>query len=156
MITKVNISDGSLKYWQRIELGQILTSGELSDTQKMLKAMECMLERAPEIEEYPECIEYYAEIIEGIRLWIERENSELRNSPTPEEIQAGIEELSKEVGDFGTANELAKNYGKTPEEVLNWEYHYVFAILRDDVKKHLYRAKLNKIIEQKRTQKYKN
>ena len=156
MIKKVNISDGSLKYWQRIELGQILTSEELTDTEKMLKSMECMLERKPEIEEYMECIEYYKEIIEGIRLWIERENIELRNTPTPEEIQAGIEKLSKEIGDFGTANELAKNYGKTPEEVLNWEYHYVFAILRDDVKKNQYRSRLNSIIEQKRTKKYKN
>lgn len=156
MITKVNINDGSLKYWQRIELGQILTSTELDKVQKFMKTMECMLERTPEIEEYMECAEYYKEIIEGIRLWIEREKSELNYTPTPEEVQAGIDELSKEVGEFGTANELAKNYGKTPEEVLNWEYHVVFAILRDDAKKHKYRSNLNKIIEQKRNAKYKH
>lgn len=149
MIQKVDIKAGELKYWQRIELGRILTSKEFDDTQRFLKAIDCMVERELEINEYVEAMEYFQEIIAGITLWIERENSELQYTPTTQELQAGIEELSKEVGDFGTANELAKNYGKTPEEVLDWEYHVVFAILRDDAKKNRYRTRLTKIMNGK-------
>lgn len=149
MIERVDIKAGELKYWQRIELGRILTSTELDDTQRFLKAIECMVERELEISEYVEAMEYFQEIVAGITLWVERENSELQYTPTTQELQAGIEELSKEVGDFGTANELAKNYGKTPEEVLDWEYHVVFAILRDDAKKNRYRTRLTKIMNGK-------
>lgn len=149
MIERVDIKAGELKYWQRIELGRILTSTELDDTQRFLKAIECMVERELEISEYVEAMEYFQEIVAGITLWVERENSELQYTPTTQELQAGIEELSKEVGDFGTANELAKNYGKTPEEVLDWEYHVVFAILRDDAKKNKYRTRLTKIMNGK-------
>lgn len=149
MIERVDIKVGELKYWQRIELGRILTSTELDDTQRFLKAIECMVERELEISEYVEAMEYFQEIVAGITLWVERENSELQYTPTTQELQAGIEELSKEVGDFGTANELAKNYGKTPEEVLDWEYHVVFAILRDDAKKNKYRTRLTKIMNGK-------
>lgn len=149
MIQRVDIKAGELKYWQRIELGRILTSKEFDDSQRFLKAIDCMVERELEINEYVEAMEYFQEIIAGITLWIERENSELQYTPTTQELQAGIEELSKEVGDFGTANELAKNYGKTPEEVLDWEYHVVFAILRDDAKKNRYRTRLTKIMNGK-------
>lgn len=149
MIQRVDIKAGELKYWQRIELGRILTSKEFDDTQRFLKAIDCMVERELEINEYVEAMEYFQEIIAGITLWIKRENSELQYTPTTQELQAGIEELSKEVGDFGTANELAKNYGKTPEEVLDWEYHVVFAILRDDAKKNRYRTRLTKIMNGK-------
>lgn len=149
MIERVDIKAGELKYWQRIELGRILTSTELDDTQRFLKAIECMVERELEISEYVEAMAYFQEIVAGITLWVERENSELQYTPTTQELQAGIEELSKEVGDFGTANELAKNYGKTPEEVLDWEYHVVFAILRDDAKKNKYRTRLTKIMNGK-------
>lgn len=149
MIQRVDIKAGELKYWQRIELGRILTSKEFDDSQRFLKAIDCMVERELEINEYVEAMEYFQEIIAGITLWIKRENSELQYTPTTQELQAGIEELSKEVGDFGTANELAKNYGKTPEEVLDWEYHVVFAILRDDAKKNRYRTRLTKIMNGK-------
>lgn len=149
MIKRVDIKAGELKYWQRIELGRILTSKELDDAQRFLKTMECMVERGLEVNEYVEAMAYFQEIVAGITLWIERENAELQYMPTNEELQAGIEELAKDVGDFGTANELAKNYGKTPEEVLDWEYHVVFAILRDDAKKNRYRTRLTKIINGK-------
>lgn len=149
MIQRVDIKAGELKYWQRIELGRILTSKELDDAQRFLKTIECMVERELEINEYVEAMEYFQEIVEGVALWIKRENSELQYTPTSQELQAGIEELSREVGDFGTANELAKNYGKTPEEVLDWEYHVVFAILRDDAKKNKYRTRLTKIMNGK-------
>lgn len=149
MIQRVDIKAGEMKYWQRIELGRILTSKELDDARRFTQAIECMTERKIELSEYPEAMEYFKEIVEGITLWVQRENSELQYTPTTEELQAGIEELSKELGDFATANELAKNYGKTPEEVLNWEYHLVFAILRDDSKKNRYRTRLTKIMNGK-------
>jgi hypothetical protein len=93
-------------------------------------------------------MEYYNEIIDGLRYWIEQEKL-LKYEPSPEEIQAGILRMFEEVGEFGTIKALAKAYHIDPDAVLKWEYGKVFGILYTDMKEIVFNKSLNKVLEKK-------
>ena len=154
MLNKIDIAAGKMTYSQRIELGKILIS-DCSTFDKLIQSIKCLHDFDVQI--LPGNAQFYGdyfeEICEGILSWVEKEQKLLTYKPTPEELKAGIKELSEKVGDFGTIKALAKAYHKDPDEILSWEYGKVFGILYTDMEEFRFSQRYEKVIKDKYKQK---
>lgn len=111
MIQRIDIQGGQMTFGQRIELGQIITEKELTDIDKMKEGMQCLGIKWS-LRNTSEIVEYWYEVLMGIKYWIEREQTELKYEPSAEEKAAGIAQLSLVVGEMATITALAKDYSK--------------------------------------------
>lgn len=146
-LSKIDVKAGNMTFTQRIELGKIFQE-ESSEITKFEKTFQCLYNYTPKIRDYKKLLNHFEEIIEGLKFWIESERL-LKYEPTPEEIRAGIKELSNKIGEFGIIIELARDFGKDIDEIGNYKYNKIFAILLSDLEKFKYRQRLNKALEQK-------
>lgn len=146
--SKMDVKGGKITYGQRIELGKIFQQDE-NDADKFKKVFRCLHSYTPKVKDFPLLIPYFKDIIDGLAFWINQEAEKLRYDPKPEEISAGIKDLSAKTGEFGTIKALAKNYGKDPDEILQWEYGKVFGILYTDLEEFKYQQRYYKTIERK-------
>ena len=69
--------------------------------------------------------------------------------PTIDELEAGVEELSK-FGFFGTAVQFARKYGQTHDEILNMPAREVYTTLLYDFEQSEVERKLNQIRSRKK------
>lgn len=152
MIQRIDIKGGQMTFGQRIELGRIITDKELTDLDKMKEGMQC-LDVKWSLRNTSEIVEYWYEVLMGIKYWIEREQAELKYEPSAEEKAAGIAQLSLVVGEMATITALAKDYSKDPDEILEWKYGKVYNLLFTNLQSHLFRERLNKELERKAQQK---
>lgn len=152
MIQRIDIQGGQMTFGQRIELGRIITEKELTDIDKMKEGMQCLGAKWS-LRNTSEIIEYWYEVLMGIKYWIEREQTELKYEPSAEEKAAGIAQLSLVVGEMATITALAKDYSKDPDEILEWKYGKVYNLLFTNLQSHLFRERLNKELEHKAQQK---
>lgn len=152
MIHKIDIQGGQMTFGQRIELGRIITDKDMTDLDKMKSAMQC-LDVKWNLRNMSDMVEYWYEVLEGIKYWIEREQEELKYEPSAEEKAAGIIQLSLVVGEMSTIMALAKDFSKDPDEILQWKYGKVYNLLFTNLHSHLFRERLNKEIERKAKQK---
>lgn len=148
-LEKIDIKSGKMTFSQRIDLGNIFSS-DASEIDKFEKVFMCLHNFKPEPSDYEYLIEYLNEIIQGIKFWIEKETTLLNYDPTAEELRAGVRELSKNVGEFGTIKALAKAYSKDPDEILQWNYGKVFGILYTDLEEYKFQLRYQKVIEAKK------
>lgn len=154
MIQRIDIQGGQMTFGQRIELGRIITEKELTDIDKMKEGMQCLGAKWS-LRNTSEIVEYWYEVLMGIKYWIEREQTELKYEPSAEEKAAGIAQLSMVVGEMATITALAKDYSKDPDEILEWKYGKVYNLLFTNLQSHLFRERLNKELERKAQQKAK-
>lgn len=152
MIQRIDIQSGQMTFGQRIELGRIITEKELTDIDKMKEGMQCLGAKWS-LRNTSEIVEYWYEVLMGIKYWIEREQTELKYEPSAEEKAAGIAQLSLVVGEMATITALAKDYSKDPDEILEWKYGKVYNLLFTNLQSHLFRERLNKELERKAQQK---
>lgn len=148
---KIDIRGGKLTYGQRIELGDILSKEGTSMSEKYVATMKCLY---PDwVQTFtPEWIEWFDEVVEGLRYWMEREATMLVYQPTAEEIAAGINNLGKKLGPMMTVMTLAEKFGKDPDEILQWEYGKVFGLLFADLESFKYQRNYRKVIESRERQ----
>lgn len=154
MIRRIDIQGGQMTFGQRIELGRIITEKELTPIDKMKEGMQCLGAKWS-LRNTSEIVEYWYEVLMGIKYWIEREQTELKYEPSAEEKAAGIAQLSLVVGEMATITALAKDYSKDPDEILEWKYGKVYNLLFTNLQSHLFRERLNKELERKAQQKAK-
>lgn len=152
MIKRIDIQGGQMTFGQRIELGRIITEKELTDIDKMKEGMQCLGAKWS-LRNTSEIVEYWYEVLMGIKYWIEREQTELKYEPSAEEKAAGIAQFSLVVGEMATITALAKDYSKDPDEILEWKYGKVYNLLFTNLQSHLFRERLNKELERKAQQK---
>lgn len=152
MIQRIDIQGGQMTFGQRIELGRIITEKELTPIDKMKEGMQCLGAKWS-LRNTSEIVEYWYEVLMGIKYWIEREQAELKYEPSAEEKAAGIAQLSLVVGEMATITALAKDYSKDPDEILEWKYGKVYNLLFTNLQSHLFRERLNKELERKAQQK---
>ncbi len=154
-MNKIDVKGGQMTYGQRIELGKICDKyGKMEkfSNRKFIKELYfCLHNEMPTITPLTikELLNYTKEIVEGISFWVEKEQKLLKYNPTPEELRAGIKDLSEKVGDFGTIKALAKTYAQDPDAILDWKYAKVFGLLYTDLEEHKFTMKLNKIASEK-------
>lgn len=145
---QIDLQGDGFTFGHRIRLSEIFAS-DVSDAEKFYQTFECLHEcRPPRIRMIP-ALDYFSRIIEGLCFWAEREMVGLQHDPTPEEIQAGIEQFAQNIGNMGTIMALAKAYGKDPDEILGWSYPKVFRILYANLEEFKFNTRFNKVIERK-------
>jgi ribosomal protein S24E len=150
MITdRINIKDGELTFGQRISLGELFSS-EKSEMEKFEETFLILHNQKPDPKDYKKLVGYFSEIMDGLKFWVEQEATLLKYEPTPEEIKAGIRDLSKEIGEFGTVKALAKAYHVDPDVIFTWKYGKVFGILYTDLREHMYSRRFQKVLESKK------
>ena len=147
-MSKIDVKVGKLTFGQRIELGKIM-SEDIDEEQKFLKTFKCLYNYEAKPIFYKSLLSDFEEIIEGLKFWMIQESTLLKYEPTPEELKAGIKELSIRTGEMGTIKALAKAYSCDPDNVLKWEYGKVFGILFTDLEEYKYQVKYNKVVESK-------
>lgn len=152
MIQRIDIKGGQMTFGQRIELGRIITDKDLTDLDKMKEGMQCLGAKWS-LRNTSEIVEYWYEVLGGIKYWIEREQAELKYEPSAEEKAAGIAQFSLAVGEMATITALAKDYSKDPDDILEWKYGKVYNLLFTNLQSHLFRERLNKELERKAQQK---
>lgn len=145
-IQKIDVKAGEMTFGQRIELGKIITSND-DELFKTIKIIDALHGIKPNSWQLVKLHTYIKDILEGILYWSTTEAKMLKYTPTPEEKQAGIMDLSKKIGDLSTADALAEKYGKDPDEILSWSYVKVFGILYADLETSKFRRKHRKILE---------
>jgi hypothetical protein len=94
------------------------------------------------VRSYARAIKYTEEVCNGVKSWLEKSSKLLKYEPTTDEVMAGYEELQKKQGQFGTIKAIAKEFGKSPDEVLEWEWVTVFTILFTDLEEAKYQKRL--------------
>ena len=161
VLLKIDVKAGDLSYGQRIGLGELFMSDK-SESDKFKETFHILHDKKDEsgnvIEEFNVDFfnqekmqflsEYFTEIIEGLKFWIEKEKL-LKYDQEPEEIRAGIKELGDKIGYFGTLKAVAKNYSQDPDNILEWKYGKVWGILYTDLEEFKYSKKLHKEYEKK-------
>jgi hypothetical protein len=148
LLSKIDIKAGEMSFSQRIELGKIF-SGKDHKLLKFEKTFVCLHNFQPKLTDYEKLVPYYEQIIEGLKHWSTTESIMLKYTPTPEEKQAGIMDLSKKIGELGTAKAIAKTYGMDPDDVLAWSYAKAFGILYTDLEESKFNRRYQKVISKK-------
>lgn len=140
----IDVDAGEFTYQNRIAFGELFGREDLTDYQKLAEAHREIYGYSARWLPRRVRLRRFAEIAEGLADWVKLEQMELKHNPSPEEIAAGIEEYSKEVGEDGTVSALAEQFGQTPMEVRRWPYAEAFRYLRANAKNGQFREKLNK------------
>lgn len=150
-VKKIDIKLGKLTFGQRIELGDIVDKCKDNEVQVFKSFFKCLHNidislANPDIKWY---VNYFNEICDGLAYWVEVEQKMLKYTPTTDERAAGIDNLNASIGHLGTLKALARNHGKSPDEVLNWEYGTVFGMLYADLQEYNYKERYRRIMENK-------
>lgn len=144
-----DIKSGDFTYGERIALGRLLAQ-EKSEYQLIKGVIEILHEVEITPDDALNLREYVATIIEDFGKWLERENTELHIEPTPEEVQAGVEQLSKACGDMGVVVSLAEKYQCSFEQVYKMPYVEVFTIQKVGVERQKFERRLNEVYRRKK------
>lgn len=144
MFVERDINKGEMTFGERMRLGDIIAS-DMKDHEKFEEIMELLHGFKPKPNMYKKYVKYVSGVINGIIAWREREERELYIPPTPEEIQAGCEKFSQEVGKYSTLVNISMDFGKNPEEVLEWKYPTVYMILKYNTEKEKFRRRFEKV-----------
>lgn len=130
-----------MTYSQRLELGVVLSSQTdtiVFDCYKVVYGKDPSLSELMHFELEP--------LLKGIAEWINLESEYLHYEPTPEEIQAGI---NNQECPLATAVSIGKDFGIMPNDVLQRPYSEIFSILWANAEQRKFERKLNKIMSRK-------
>lgn len=144
---KIDVRAGQMTYGQRIALGQLFESRP--DEQKAFSGVFEILAPGYKVRGTACELEYFREVVEGIRNWITRETKELAVKPTPEEIAAGVAEMSRNCGYMSTLAALAERYSTDPDTILEWKYGKVFNLLYVHREQALFARRFQQVMSQK-------
>lgn len=142
---RIDFDGADFTYGQRIALGEIFSSTDTTEYDRMKKAFRELHGFSARWLPVGARTKAFTRIAEGLTAWVEKERELLKYDPTPDELNAGIKELGEKVGSMSTIKALAKAYGKDPDEVVGWEYSKVFGILWTDLEERKYETKLMKL-----------
>lgn len=146
---KRDIKGGDFTWGERIQLGKILADKDAPEMTKALNIIECLHGK-----DHPPIYtlaDYIEEIAEGLAFWVQQEQT-LYLEHSAEEMEAGYKQFSEAVGEMASIINVAKCYGKCPDEVLEWKYPTVFMHLKVEVESEKFNRRLQKVYEKK--QKY--
>lgn len=151
--SKVDVKSGDITYGSYIAVRKQLAEAKEYDLAFMVAVIKSIhseyKHNVGDVVSIKAMISYFSGIVEGVAHWAEQEKELLAYEPSEEEIRAGVKEYSQKVGEFATVKALAKNYGKDPDEVLEWKYSKVFGILYTDLQEYYYNQRYSKVLERK-------
>lgn len=147
ILGRVDMWGGEFTYGNRIELGNIFAEEGKTEYARLKAAFREIYGYSCRLVPFRYRLSMLNDIAQGLLSWVEREQKLLKYKPTPNELAAGIKELSERVGAMSTIKAIAKTYGRDPDEVLQWNYGKVFGILFTDLEEFNYQSKYNRILE---------
>lgn len=149
LLNKIDIKAGNCSFGQYIGLKKLIRSAtdEVEIVEGLFKELHNYNIKPSE---YLKAVPYINEISDAMLYWQEQENALLNYEPTQEEKNAGIEQLSKNIGELATIKALAKDYSQDPDYILeNWKWGKVFGILYSDLETYKYQERYRKAFEKK-------
>lgn len=126
----VDIDAGEYTYQNRIAFGEIFSREDLSEYAKLAEAFREVYGYSGRWLWRKKRLKRYTEIAQGLADWVRLEQHALTHTPSADEVAAGVEEYSKEVGEDGTVAALAEQFGQTPMQIRRWPYYEAFRYLR--------------------------
>lgn len=150
---KVDVKSGDITYGSYIAVRGLLAEAKEYDLEFIVSVIKSIHKDykyvVGDLTLIKAMVKYFNNIVEGVAHWAEQEREMLAYEPSEEEIRAGVKDYSQKVGEFATVKALAKNYGKDPDEVLEWKYSKVFGILYTDLEEYKYNQRYSKVLESK-------
>lgn len=147
-IVPVDFRAGDFTYGQRIELASIASDPNRSEGRKFIDMLHAIYPKA-NVSFTAAWFAEYERLIDGLRFWIDKEQSMLQYNPSADEIAAGIQELTKKLGPMSTVIALATKFSQDPDTILEWKYAKVFGLLYADIEAAKFQKRLSKISEQR-------
>lgn len=134
--------DGEFTYAQRIELAEVLKNDSLSEYQKMKAAWRVLYGWSARWMNPWRRVKAFGRMLNGLQFWVKLERENLKYEPTPEELRAGLQRLSEQVGEMGTIKALAEKFGVDPDVILTWHWAKVYGLLYADLKESEYQRRM--------------
>lgn len=144
---KRDIAGGDFLYGERIMLARIFQQKDIDDLERTKQIIEALHGFKPSNVVAAHLLPYALDICKAFLAWTEREEQECSVPPLPQATQAGVEQLTKEVGDMGNVVALAERFGFTFEQVYKMPYMDVFTIWKVDAAMAKYNRRLKKVLE---------
>lgn len=139
-------------FGEHFTLGHRLALGNAVQSQKEYEILKDMISALHEVKIKPRhikrMIKYFREILEKLEKWIEREK-QLQYDPTPEEVQAGYNEIGKKLKDFSVVDAIALRMGISHDDALQLPYTTVYMMLLKDLEQSKFERRLQKVYERK-------
>lgn len=133
-------------YGERIGLVRILSDTTLGEFGKAREIIKLLHDIDITPHDAASLDGYIVRIVQGLNAWLLREKNECYVPPLPEQMQAGIETMSKEIGDMGGVVAMAKQFCWTFEQVYKMPYTDVFTIWKVDAEREKYERRYHKIM----------
>lgn len=132
--------------WHRLQLGELLnTQNEVAIFEGIVRIL-YGIHIQPK--HYRRFYHHVKEVIDGLAFWMEKEKA-LKYQPTPEERQAGIEELGKRVKEFATVDAIARRMHISHDDALKLPYATVYLMLLNDLEQSKFERRLQKVYSKK-------
>lgn len=148
-IRKRDIAGGDMSYGEYIQLCRVLSQENADDIQICQQLIKTLHNKDIGVRAAKRLLPYAKEIAEGIIAWVQREKDECSVPPTNEQIAAGLDKLSKEVGDMGGVVAISQQMGMTFEQVYNLPYVEVFTLNKVESARIRYERRYTKVLERK-------
>lgn len=136
-----------MTYKQRIDLGKIVSEQcSVCDARTHERIMKIM---------NPDCVcvfskkevVYVEKVVDKIRYWINAEKNLIQSEPDKIQNRAGIKKFTERVQELGVVYTFCSMFGKSPKQILGWDYSDVFGMLFVDKEQSEYQKRYNKIVE---------
>lgn len=134
-----------MTYGQRCDLGRIAENPPASELAAFKEIMNVMHPGGFDVKFTEAEVDYVEQVIEKIAYWAGMEQKLLKVEPDPLQKRAGIREMSERVKDLGVLHTLCEKFGKSPTEVLSWNYADVFGMLFVDKEKAVFQKNYDKL-----------
>ncbi|MDR2066109.1 MAG: hypothetical protein LBP85_10445 [Prevotellaceae bacterium] len=145
-ITEIDILSERFTFGQRLEFNRL---SELTYDHQIIEAVIYVLyEIKVKPEYYVSVYGHVKDVLTKLNIWNEKEKA-LQYEPTPEEIRAGINQISDKLKEFATVDAIAKRMHISHDDSLKLPYSTVYMMLLADFEHSKFERRLSKIYENK-------
>ena len=132
--------------WHRLQLGELLnTQNEVAIFEGVVRIL-YNIHIQPKL--YRRFYDHVKAVLDGLAFWVEKEKA-LKYEATPEEKQAGIDQIGKKVKEFGTIDAIARRMHISHDDALKLPYATVYLMLLNDLEQSKFERRLHKVYSKK-------
>ncbi len=132
--------------WHRLQLGEVLnTQNEVAIFEGIIRVL-YRINIKPK--HYRRFYYHVKDVLSGLAFWVEKEKA-LKYEPTPEERQAGIDQIGRKVKEFGTIDAIARRMHISHDEALKLPYATVYLMLLNDLEQSKFERRLHNVYRKK-------
>lgn len=142
----MDVRSDKLLLWHRLQLGELLN---VQNEAAIFEGIVRILYRISiKPKHYRRFYYHVKDVLGGLAFWVEKEKA-LKYEPTPEERQAGIDQIGKSVKEFGTVDAIARRMHISHDDALKLPYATVYLMLLNDLEQSKFERRLHKVYSKK-------